>query len=395
MIGAGAAGLSLASALVDPQADRGPVPRVLMATAPPGPTRSPDRTWCYWEAGEGPYDGLLAGSWNRLRVYSRDGAEIDRSLGSLRYKMLRSRTFEDTLSTRLRTLGVDVRGMTVESATDAGNHAVVRSRDSSGASSLLRSGLVFDSRPLSTLPAARTTLLQHFRGWFVRTASPAFDPGAAILMDFRLPQPPRGLAFGYVLPMSPYEALVEYTEFSPRPLHEEAYENALRHYCGSVLSLPDYTVREREQGVIPMTDGHFPRRHGHRVFPIGAAGGATRPSTGYTFAAIQRQSHLIAEAVRAGRSPGRVPPPHRFRARAMDAVLLRALDTGRVKGADFFAHLFASLPPERVLRFLDGATSPWEDFGMGLRTPVVPMLRSLLELPLLPRSVPASAPERP
>ncbi|MDJ0381972.1 lycopene cyclase family protein, partial [Streptomyces sp. G-G2] len=94
------------------------------------------------------------------------------------------------------------------------------------------------------------------------------------------------------------------------------------------------------------------------------------------------------------RAPARTAAVHGRRALAMDAVLLRALDTGRVDGASFFAHLFAAVPAERVLRFLDGATAPWEDIGIGLRTPLLPMLRSLVELPLLPRSVPAAGPGR-
>lgn len=69
----------------------------------------------------------------------------------------------------------------------------------------------------------------------------------------------------------------------------------------------------------------------------------------------------------------------------MDAVLLRALHTGRVSGSDFFTGLFRQVPMERLLRFLDGRTSRREDLLIGLRTPVGPMLRTAAELPWLPR----------
>ncbi|RDG35851.1 lycopene cyclase family protein, partial [Streptomyces corynorhini] len=58
---------------------------------------------------------------------------------------------------------------------------------------------------------------------------------------------------------------------------------------------------------------------------------------------------------------------------------------GRINGPDFFTDLFRRIPPHRLLRFLDGATSPWEEWGIGLRTPVGPMLRTAVELPFLPR----------
>jgi lycopene beta-cyclase len=248
---------------------------------------------------------------------------------------------------------------------------------------------VFDSRPLPRLPPARTTLLQHFRGWFVRTAGEVFDPRVADLMDFRTPQPAPGLSFGYVLPLGPREALVEYTQFSREILGAAEYDRLLRHYTEVILGLGALRITATEQGVIPMTDARFPRRVGRSVFRIGTAGGATRPSTGYTFAAVQRQTRGVADALARGGAP--VPPaPHRARARAMDAVLLRALDSGRIDGPEFFTSLFRKVPTERLLRFLDGRSRMFEDLLIGLHTPVAPMARTVAELPGLPWRPPPS-----
>ncbi len=68
--------------------------------------------------------------------------------------------------------------------------------------------------------------------------------------------------------------------------------------------------------------------------------------------------------------------------------MLRALDTGRVDGASFFTRLFREVPTKRLLRFLDGRTHWWEDVRIGLHTPVRPMLRTVLEVPRLPRRAP-------
>lgn len=69
----------------------------------------------------------------------------------------------------------------------------------------------------------------------------------------------------------------------------------------------------------------------------------------------------------------------------MDAVLLRALDTGRVDGPDFFYRLFDRVPVTRLLRFLDGRTRLYEDLAVGAHAPVAPMLRTAAELLWLPR----------
>ncbi|MDQ1034013.1 lycopene beta-cyclase [Streptomyces sp. V3I8] len=384
IVGAGAAGLSLAHRLARPAPGARRVPTVLV-DAPPGPLRPPGRTWCFWEEGPGPYDAALTASWRRLRVHTPAGRPAQDDIAPLTYKMLRSDDFERLVARDLAR-GGDVRRIeaTVETVDGITDGAEIRARDDRGRPVTVRARWVFDSRPLGSLPTARTTLLQHFQGWFVRTGEPVFDPGTVELMDFRVPQPERGLAFGYVLPTGPREALVEYTEFSGAVLSRSAYDLALRRYADDVLRLGDFEITSTETGVIPMTDARFARRSAPSVFRIGAAGGATRPSTGYTFSAVQRQTRAVADALRAGRHP--MPPPaHSARSRAMDAVMLRALDSGRVDGAAFFARLFTRVPMERLLRFLDGGTRLHEDLSLGLRTPVLPMLRSAAELSWLPR----------
>ncbi|MEU3206661.1 lycopene cyclase family protein [Streptomyces cyaneofuscatus] len=384
IVGAGAAGLSLAYHLCAPG---GAVPlSVVLVDAPPGHLRPPPRTWCYWEPPGGAYDPALAASWPRLRVRAADGAATVTEPSPYRYKMLRSDAFEALVGRRLSAAPafrrIEATVTAVRDAPDGGGEVLAQD-----GRVLVRGRRVFDSRPPGRLPPARTTLLQHFMGWFVRTERPAFDPTTADLMDFRTPQPARGLSFGYVLPLDPHTALVEYTEFSPAPLSTEAYRRALRHYTQEVLNLGEFRVTAQERGVIPMTDGHFPRRAGRSVHRIGTGGGATRPSTGYTFAAVQRQSRSVADRLRAGREL-RMPPPYGARPRAMDAVMLRALDSGRVDGSDFFTRLFRGVPAARLLRFLDGGSHLHEDLLIGLRTPVAPMLRTVAELPFLTRREP-------
>ncbi|MFG3497522.1 lycopene cyclase family protein [Streptomyces sp. NPDC047928] len=384
VVGAGAAGLSLAHRLSG-HVPGARTPSVVLVDAPPGPLRPPPRTWCFWESGRGRFDAAVRAQWRHLRVRPPTGRPIDGDIAPLRYKMIRSDDFEALVGRDLAG-SPNVRRVeaTVDTVDEYPGGARVRTTGPDGGEGLVDARWVFDSRPLGSLPAARTLLLQHFHGWFVRTARPAFDRATAELMDFRTPQPRDGLSFGYVLPTGPCEALVEYTEFSPRVLTASGYASAVRHYVEDVLRLGDTEVVATETGVIPMTDAPMPRRVGASVFRIGAVGGATRPSTGYTFAGLQRQTRAVAAALREGRRP--VPPAaHSARARAMDAVLLRALDSGRVDGPALFARLFTHVPMGRLLRFLDGRTGLFEDIAVGFRTPIGPMLRTAVELPRLPR----------
>ncbi|MFD3475943.1 lycopene cyclase family protein [Streptomyces sp. NPDC058695] len=382
IIGAGAAGLSLAERLCTAVGRSALTVRLVQA--PAGPLRPAPRTWCFWERGAGRYDEAVTAAWNRMRVRSPGGELVDASTGSLLYKMIRSTDFEQAIERRLagqRTMTCTEGTVEAVEGTTGGAQVLVRTAE--GEQKWLSARWVFDSRPLGSLPPARTTLLQHFRGWFVRTPHPVFDTGSIELMDFRTPQPERGLAFNYVLPTSPHTALVEYTQFSASVLPTDCYDRALQNYLQAVLDVRDFHIEAREEGVIPMTDAQFARQSGESIFRIGAAGGATRPSTGYTFATIQRQTAAIAAALHAGRRP--VPPaPYSKRSRAMDAVLLHALASGRIDGAAYFTRLFARVPTERLLRFLDGATTPYEDLSIGLNSPILPLLLSAVALPSRP-----------
>ena len=124
-----------------------------------------------------------------------------------------------------------------------------------------------------------------------------------------------------------------------------------------------------------MTDAGYSIRVSPRVFRIGTAGGATRGSTGYTLAAAQRQARVIAQRLFDGHVPVpplAYPPRHRY----FDAILLRAIDRHLVSGPDLFADLFSAVPPDNLVRFLDGQSSWPQDLTVMRAAPVAGMLRA-------------------
>lgn len=270
--------------------------------------------------------------------------------------MLHSTDLDRAVRERLAVRGVPVREEVVDDAAALG-------------------GRIVDTRPVPVPRTGRTLLWQHFLGHRVRTARPVFDPRTVTLMDFRTPQPAGGVAFGYVLPTSATEALVEYTEFSVDLLTDEQYRERLGSYLERA-GIGAHEVLGEERGVIPMTDARFPTSGDPRVLRWGANSGSVRPSTGYSFTALQRQADDLArQAVRGGL---RLPPAHRPRHLLMDSLVLQAMASGRVDGARFFVDLFRRNPVHRVLGFLDGSTSPVEDLRLMATSPRAAMLRTVL-----------------
>ncbi len=381
LVGAGGAGLSLVLAL-DAAARRAGVPPPSVAVIDPvhrsGATPS-DRTWCWWTPTD-EVDPLVHRAWSQVELVDRGGAARDYDLGDLRYVMLRSPDLyaaADAVLDRWAGLGLAHRlQQPVTEIADGEEHAVIQA----GPERVI-ARWVLDSRPAPPARPGSVHLLQHFRGWTVRFDEPVLEPGRATLMDFTVPQPARGIAFAYCLPLDEHRALVEYTEFSPARLGPAGYDAALTGYLERRWKVgPGHglVVEAVEDGAIPMTDAVFARVVGRRVFRIGTAGGATRPSTGYTFATMRRQAAVMAEALIAGRPP--IPPrPHRRRHRWMDAVLLRALDRGYLDGPDLFTGLFAANRPAAVLGFLDGESTLLQELALMRSSPIGPMIRASAE----------------
>ncbi|HET9656624.1 MAG TPA: lycopene cyclase family protein, partial [Kineosporiaceae bacterium] len=367
IVGAGGAGLSLLVEL-DRIAARTGRPAPTVALVDPVARTGPDRTWCFWDTGPGDLEPAVTRAWDRVGLVDRHGRDHTLSLHPLRYVMIASTGFYDLAAGCADRLGVVRVGAPADEVRDGARSALVRTP-----AGTVRARWVFDSRPVPPRSPPRTAWLQHFRGWTLRFAEPVLDPDRAVLMDFTAPQPAgRGLAFGYVLPLSADRGLVEYTVFSRERLTGAAYDDALRAYLAARWPGVASAVEAVEDGAIPMTDAVHARRAGDRVFRLGTAGGATRGSTGYTFAAMQRQAQVVAQALFTGGDapPPVPPPPYPARHRWMDAVLLRALDAGLVDGPELFARLFRRNPPARVLRFLDGASTPVEELAVMLSAPV-------------------------
>lgn len=372
IVGAGGAGLSLVTALDRLLCGGQGAPRPLsVALVDPVHRRSNDRTWCFWDDGPGDIEEAVHRAWKQVAVVGTDGRQRVLDLGGLRYVMVRSSDFYALADDAAARIGAVRVPSPVQGVEDGDDHAIVHAEGLQ-----IRARWVFDSRPAAPVLPGNTSLLQHFRGWTVRFGHDALDPDLPTLMDFSVPQPDRAVAFCYVLPSDWRRGLVEYTQFSRSTLPPAEYDTHLQAYLvdrwGTGGAPGTFAVEEVEDGVIPMTDAVFARRAGRRVMRLGTAGGATRPSTGYTFAAMQRQAASVAAALVAGRDP--VPPvPHLPRHRWMDAVLLRAIDAGAVRGADLLTGLFDRNPTERVLRFLDGGTPLRSDLALMRTAPFAAM----------------------
>lgn len=332
-----------------------------------------DRTWCFWEKEQGPFEHLVSHQWSTLQFFSPQVAK-EFEMKNYRYKMISSGDFYAHVLAFVQEFQ-NVKFLTANISEIVDEDTKARVKTDKGDFS---AAFVFNSTTLFYPKMGEyNTLLQHFMGWYIRAEKPIFHPGIATLMDFTLPQT-HGTTFMYVLPASQREALVEYTLFSERVLQQEEYKEALQSFMQDKLGINSYEVAHSEFGVIPMSLARFPSYSGKskRIIHIGTAGGQTKPSTGYTFQFVQKHIGRILERLRLNQSPVVIPTFREKMFEWYDRTLLDVLLTKSQSGEQIFSSLFSKVEPERILAFLANESSFWEEFQIRSSVPQIPFIVS-------------------
>ncbi len=327
--GAGAAGLSLALHLT-----RATIPDLQISLTDRSFEPASDKTWCFWDEDSVILPGMVRKEWTVLNINGPMGT-FTQPIRQHTYRMVDSGTFKRLASSEL--------GDTVERI-----EAPITQTDPNA-------DLVFQSVTPPSL--IEPYLKQHFLGWEVVMEKPVFDPDVATIMDFKVDQS-HGFAFMYLLPISATEALVEYTLFTDVVLEKELYRDEIKRYLSVTFPGAEYTMMREEFGVIPMVPGAWTPGEG-RVQNIGGAAGLAKPSTGYTFARIQRDSSQIAASLQVGKLH-RLSPSDR-RKEWMDEMIIRIIREDPSHAVHVFEHLFRTNGMDLMLRFLDEKTSLAED----------------------------------
>ena len=337
---------------------------------------SNDRTWCFWENGEGEWDELLHKSWDKI-LFESNIYKNTIPLQSYAYKMLRSGVFYDKLWNFIETKNnISFIKANVTSILDTAEGAFVETSIGQYRAVKLLNSVDFDQK--YTHQEEYPVLLQHFTGWFVETKKNYFDDSVATFMDFTVDQK-RNTRFMYVLPISPNKALFEYTLFSKEVLTKDEYEGELLKYLAT-KSITEYTITEIEQGVIPMTSYKFWEQNSKNILHIGTVGGWTKASTGYTFKNTSKKTIQLIAFLKAENDFTHFRKKTRFW--WYDLLLIDVLSFHNHLGSKLFSTLFKRNSLKNVFRFLDEETSFIQDLRIMLSMPplrfIVALFRRVL-----------------
>ncbi|WP_165749939.1 lycopene cyclase family protein [Cellulophaga sp. Z1A5H] len=331
-----------------------------------------DRTWCFWEKGQGNFDTILYKKWSSIHF---EGKEINKkyAIAPYQYKMIKGIDFYTSILKKL----ADYPNITFV------NEEVVSVTNSPAENCVKTSNNSFIGKTVFNSILDATALLQqkkypvlqqHFIGWYIKTKDPVFNAETATFMDFSIPQK-GNTRFMYVLPTAKNEALIEYTLFSEHLLKEHEYEDAIQEYMTQKLGISSYEIIEKERGSIPMTSYNFTLKNRANLLYIGTAGGWTKASTGYTFKNTEKKTIKLIQHLKSQKSLQNFGKRDKFW--FYDLLLLDILYRKNYLGQSIFEALFKNRNPQLIFKFLDEETTIFEDIKFISALSPMPFIKAL------------------
>lgn len=315
-----------------------------------------DRTWCFWTKEKNNwFDEIIFKRWDKFSFKS-NSFEKEITLNPYSYLMVKGIDFYDFCLNELRADSrFEILTDEIKEINTKDTVAVLKTKDQTYSCDYL-----FNSafRVLNKKPK-HINYVQHFKGWLIETETDSFNAECPVFMDFSVEQH-NDCRFIYVIPYSKTRALIEYTGFSKENLKDELYDGELKNYIENKLNLTGYKIIETEKGDIPMVESDFINPFGDRVVNIGTAGGSSKPSTGYTFYFIQKNTKHIVNQLENG-SQKLVSPKRKKRFLLYDKILLEVLDKKEISAKNVFTALFRKNKIKHLLAFLNEESSVTED----------------------------------
>lgn len=317
---------------------------------------SNDRTWCFWSNDDFEYDSIVFKKWDNIR-YTTEQSDGKYNVAPYKYEYIKGIDFYNYANKKLS--AVENFTQLIGEITEINPSGFVIVDGIKYEADILFNSL-HPSFPEFEYPKNCYYLLQHFKGYFIETEEEFFETDCATFMDFKIEQHNEA-RFGYILPFSKKEALVEYTLFSQNLLKKEEYESELKNYINNRLGIKKYKILHEEYGIVPMSTYPYQPKFNGKVIRIGTFGGFVKPSSGFAFSrTIKRVKSIVKDLEKTGKvNPSSLEPKGKYK--LYDNILLSILEKDNTATKDIFEKMFTSLPASTILKFLDEESTLMED----------------------------------
>ena len=330
IIGGGCAGLSLAHELElhNKLSDK------TLAIIEPREEYKRDKTWSFWRTFDHNFNDCVIKNWNNFTINTASNSHKLRS-EKFPYQSIDSGLFYRKINNKL-SLNKNIRFYKNINEINISN------------------AFIFNSVPETS--ANKSKLWQHFQGVEIETKENFFDDEIINLMDFNCDQR-NDVHFFYTLPFSKNRALIETTWLSN--LNDSSladYNSQVKKYIEFNLGIKDYIIKYKEEGAIPLF--YLQNKRERKKINIGAAGGMTRLSTGYTFLNIQEHCKYIREKIGYIEKSKIYSIGNKYK--FLDKIFLKVLKKYPEKMPNIFFKMF-KCSANTIIKFLSNKSNIFED----------------------------------
>ena len=327
-----------------------------------------DKTFGFWNDKESVLDNIVFKEWEYAE-FRDSNSHNSFLLSPYKYKMIKSNEFYLYIGDKIsKASNFTYLNSTVNEIDQVNNK--VKTDDGEFSSSIIFSS-IYNEVSFKKYPL----LKQHFIGWTIETKNENFDDNKITFMDFSVDQKDE-IRFMYILPFSKNKALIEYTLFSGDIISDDEYEEEIKTYLKK-KNILNYSIVEKEKGMIPMTCYPFFENNTDTYFQIGTAGGWSKPSTGYTIKNSIEKIDIIINSLKQNKPLSKIRFKNRFW--YYDLLFLDVLIASKGKGSQVFSDLFKNNDPIKIFKFLDEKTSVIEELSIFLSVDIKTFVKSLIK----------------
>ena len=327
-----------------------------------------DKTFGFWNDKESVLDNIVFKEWEYAE-FRDSNSHNSFLLSPYKYKMIKSNEFYLYIGDKIsKASNFTYLNSTVNEIDQVNNK--VKTNDGEFSSSIIFSS-IYNEVSFKKYPL----LKQHFIGWTIETKNENFDDNKITFMDFSVDQKDE-IRFMYILPFSKNKALIEYTLFSSDIISDDEYEKEIKTYLKK-KNILNYSIVEKEKGMIPMTCYPFFENNTDTYFQIGTAGGWSKPSTGYTIKNSIEKIDIIINSLKQNKPLSKIRFKNRFW--YYDLLFLDVLIASKGKGSQVFSDLFKNNDPIKIFKFLDEKTSVMEELSIFLSVDIKTFVKSLIK----------------
>jgi lycopene beta-cyclase len=338
IIGGGCSGLSLAYELEI----NNKLKNKSLAIIEPRAEYKRDKTWSFWKTIDHNFEDCVMKNWNTFSI-NTSSKSLELKTKNFPYQAINSELFYKKINNKL-SINKNIFFFKNINEINTGN------------------SLIFNGVPISY--ADKSKLWQHFQGIEIETEKNIFDTEIINLMDFNCEQRD-SVHFFYTLPFTKNKALIETTWISKLDDNSlRDYDSQIGKYIKNNLGIKNYKIRYKEVGAIPL---FYPMQiNENKKINIGAAGGMTRLSTGYTFLNIQEHSKYIVKNIDKIENVKAYTIGRKYK--FLDNVFLKVLESHPEKMPNIFFKMFVG-STDTVIKFLSNKSNIFEDLLIILKMP--------------------------